>query len=136
MESNIHEYFSNNIKRMSKILIASLTLLISQVGFSQSQTELDKVKVEAFSIEVTIDSVEELESTFKEQDLEELFKISNDNVDITFKLNCSFEETKDKVKGSMTYTVKGKTNEKENFLKGIKKVKATALKFYNLKNRK
>ena len=46
-----------------------------------------------------------------------------------------FEETKSKLKGSMTYTIKGKANEKEKLLKSILKAKASALKFYNLKNR-
>jgi len=132
MKSKTHKNLSFN-KFLSKTFFLCIVLLIPFLGFSQSiiEKELETVKVEALSIEVTIDSVEELESAFKEQDLDELFKMMDVDEDITFKLNCSFEETKSKLKGSMTYTIKGKANEKEKLLKSILKAKASALKFYN-----
>ncbi len=119
-----------------KKVLTCLVMLISVVGFSQSKVEEESVKVDTFSIEVTIDSPEELESTFKAEDLDELFKMMDSNEELSFTLNCSFSEGKDNLKGSMTYTVLGRANEKSKFLKNIEKMKATALKFYNLKNRK
>lgn len=118
-----------------KKVLTCLVMLISVVGFSQSKVDEESVKVDAFSIEVTIDSLEELESTFKAEDLDELFMMMDNNEELSFTLNCSFSEVKDNLKGSMTYTVVGRANEKEKLLKNIEKMKATALKFYNLKNR-
>ncbi|OUS00416.1 hypothetical protein A9Q86_10620 [Flavobacteriales bacterium 33_180_T64] len=121
-----------------KNLISCLILLISFIGFSQSKTEKEAfkiTKIEAIGIEVTIDSVEELESVFKVEDVEELFSLSEADGTITFTLNCDFDASKNNLKGSMTYTVKGEVNEKAEFLKNIKKAKAIALKFYNFKNR-
>ncbi|WP_179335658.1 hypothetical protein [Winogradskyella costae] len=130
MKSKIHDCFS------LKKVFTCLVLLISVVGYSQSKVEDKSVKIDAISIEVTIDSFEELESTFKAEDLDELFKMMDSNEELSFTLNCSFSEVKDNLKGSMTYTVMGRADEKTKFLKNIEKMKATALKFYNLKNRK
>ncbi|SDI36177.1 hypothetical protein [Winogradskyella thalassocola] len=129
MKSKMRDCFS-----LKKVLTC-LVMLISVVGFSQSKVDEESVKVDAFSIEVTIDSLEELESTFKAEDLDELFMMMDNNEELSFTLNCSFSEVKDNLKGSMTYTVVGRANEKEKLLKNIEKMKATALKFYNLKNR-
>ncbi|MGJ8547934.1 hypothetical protein [Winogradskyella wichelsiae] len=129
MKSKIRDCFS------LKKVFTCFVLLISVVGYSQSKVEDKSVKIDAISIEVTIDSFEELESTFKSEDLDELFKMMDGNEELSFTLNCSFSEDKDNLKGSMTYTVVGSANEKSKFLKNIKKMKATVLKFYNLKNR-
>lgn len=120
---------------MSTIFIFCSLLIVPIFGYSQSNNET-KFNIEAFTIEVTVDSAEELNTVFKEKDLDELFKISKEGEAVTFKLNCSFEEAKNNLKGSMTYTFKGNTNEKEKLLKSINKAKTMALKFYNLKNRK
>ena len=130
MKSKIRDCFS------LKKVFTCFVLLISIVGYSQSKVEDKSVKIDAISIEVTIDSFEELESTFKAEDLDELFKMMDSNEELSFTLNCSFSEVKDNLKGSMTYTVMGRANEKSKFLKNIEKMKATVLKFYNLKNRK
>lgn len=119
-----------------KNVFICLALLISTVGFSQSKIEKKQIKVDTISIEVTVDSVDELESTFTEADLTELFKMLDDNEALSFTLRCSFSEIKDNLKGSMTYSIVGTSNEKEKFIANIKKMKSTALKFYNLKNRK
>jgi hypothetical protein len=127
---------SKTNKYLSIFSILSLFLLIPFLGFSQTEIEKEQVKVEALSIEITIDSAEELDTTFKEQDLEELFEMTDADEEVTFILNCTFEAAKDNLKGHLKYTVKGKTNEKEKLFNDIKKAKATALKFYTLKNRK
>ncbi|REE08010.1 hypothetical protein DFQ09_10971 [Winogradskyella pacifica] len=129
MKSKMRDCFS-----LKKVLTC-LVLLISVVGFSQSKVEDKSVKIDAFSIEVTIDSLEELESTFKAEDLDELLEMMDNNEELSLTLNCSFSEAKDNLEGNMTYTVTGRANEKTKFLKNIEKMKATALKFYNLKNR-
>ena len=118
-----------------KNFVTSLVLLVSVLGFSQSKIEKETIKVEALTIELTVKSQEELELTVKEQELDEFFKLTENDIDITFKLNCSFNEAKAKLKGSMTYIVKGKANNKAQFFTSIKKAKSAALKFYNLKNR-
>lgn len=137
MTSKHQKHLSFNLF-LTKTLILCSVFLIPFLGFCQSEIDKkpDTFKVEALSIEVTIDSVEELKTTFEEQDLEELFMIMEADEEIAFKLNCTFEEAKDKLKGSMTYVIKGKANEKEKLKKSIKKAKATVLKFYNLKNKK
>lgn len=54
-------------KLFRKALIVGLLLLLPFFGFSQSKIEKasETVKIEALSIEVAIDSIEELESIFK-----------------------------------------------------------------------
>ncbi|RCW94047.1 hypothetical protein [Winogradskyella arenosi] len=130
MKSKIRDYFS------PKKACTYLVLLITVVGYSQSKVEENTLKMDGINIEVTIDSVEDLESTFKPEDIDELFKMMTNNEELSLTLNCSFSEVKNNLKGSMTYSVIGRTNEKAKFLKNIEKIKATALKFYNLKNRR
>ncbi|MEP5254469.1 hypothetical protein [Winogradskyella rapida] len=129
MKSNIRDCFS--LKKVCTCLV----LLITVVGYSQSKVEENALKIDGISIEVTIDSVEDLESIFKPEDIDELFKMIANNEELSFTLNCSFSEVKNNLKGNMIYSVVGRANEKAKFLKNIEKIKATALKFYNLKNR-
>lgn len=127
-----------NIESRIKTIILSLAMLFSLVSFSQTEPEKKTVKttnVQAFSLEITIDSIEELESIFMTEDLEELFLITEDNEDITFTLNCNFKEAKDKMEGHISYTIKGNTNDKEKLVKSLEKVKTSALKFYKSKNK-
>ncbi|WP_179354207.1 hypothetical protein [Winogradskyella vidalii] len=119
-----------------KNVFTCLVLLIFTVGFSQSKIENKQIKVDSIGIEVTVDSVKDLESIFTETDLTTLFNTLGDNEALRFTLHCSFSEIKDNLKGSMTYSVVGNSNEKEKFIGNIKKMKSTALKFYNLKNSK
>jgi len=135
MTSKTNKNLSTN-NFIGKISILSLFLLIPFLGFSQTEIEKEQVKVEALGIEITVDSAEELDTIFKEEDLDELFEITEGNEDITFTLNCNFEEAKDKLKGHMTFTIKGKANNKEKLLIDINRAKASAIKFYNLKNQK
>tara|TARA_R110002049_G_scaffold284235_2_gene464796 strand:- start:1169 stop:1534 length:366 start_codon:yes stop_codon:yes gene_type:complete len=119
---------------LQKTIICFL-ILLSNLGHSQSEIKNKTTKIEALTIEITIDSSNELESVFKTEDLDELFNVSEDNEDITFRLNCNFKKEKDKLEGHISYTINGNVNEKEMFIKSIKKIKASALKFYNLKNK-
>jgi hypothetical protein len=120
---------------MSKKVFICFFVLLSTLGYSQSKIANQNTKIEAFSIEVSVNSAEEIETALSPKNLEAFFKLIEADEGMTFKLNCSFNETKDKLKGDMTYTVKGKGSDKKQFVKNVEKAKTTALKFFNLKNR-
>lgn len=118
---------------MLRKIIFCLTLVFSALGYSQSENKNIKPKTENFSIAISVDSAEEIEEALSPKNTESFFEIMGYDEEITFKLKCNFSEDKDKIKGNMTYSITGKGNEKEQFLKDLKRVKTLALKFYNLK---
>ncbi len=130
---------------MKKNLIICLALLISTVGFSQSHSIKkdingeatyinEEIKLKNVAIEVTVDSEEEIKSTFTTKGLKELLDETEDGEEISFKIICNGEKMSNGLKSHMSYTVKGNTDNKEDFLKRIKKIRKAAIKYYKNKN--
>jgi len=124
---------------MKKNVIVCLALLISALGFSQSKPANGLVvketpKVEQVSVVVTVDSAEEVESTFKLEDIKELIASSDDNETITFKIICNGKEMSNGLKSHMSYKVEGNSDDVEGFLKSVEKIKSSAIKYYQNKN--
>lgn len=117
-----------------KLSVFAILLFLGFNVAAQSNVEKSElVKIESFSIKVEVDSAEEVESTFKIEDFEEILSQAQPNIDITFELKCNGDTMSNGSKSSMSYTIKGNLNKKEEFLKGITKIRSAAIKYYNSK---
>ena len=122
-----------------KKLILPLFLIACSLGFSQSQSseELEvrkEVKVESVDVVVTVDSAEELESTFTMDDIKEMFDLTNKDEDVSFKLVCNGDLMSDGKKSHMSYKIKGSSNDQETFIKRVNDIRKAAIKYYKNKN--
>ena len=108
------------------------------IGKSFSCLKISKiikdVKIENISIKVEVDSAKELKSTLKKDDFEEILDETQLHEVITFELKCNGEPMSNGSKASVSYTIKGNTNNKEEFLQGITKIRTDAIKYYNSQN--
>jgi hypothetical protein len=132
MKSKIHEYLKIK-KTMSKNISISLAFLITISGFSQSKlvngtVVKETTRVENVSLEITVDSAEEIKSTFKFEDFREILELSDDDDVVSFKIICNG------VKSHVSYKIEGNSNDKEAFLFGIEKIRTAAINYYNNKN--
>ncbi|RZN84288.1 MAG: hypothetical protein EVB11_02460 [Winogradskyella sp.] len=121
-----------------KNLITVLALCLSVSIFAQSQNlkgevKVTDVKVENVKIEVEVDSIEEIESTFTIEDFKQLLDETEEGEDLTFKIKCNGKKMPNGLKSSMSYEVKGNTSDKESFLKNVAKLRKAAIKYYQSK---
>jgi hypothetical protein len=138
MKLKIHEYLKSK-KTMSKNLITSLAFLITLTGFSQSKSMngmvvTETVKVTNVSVVVTVDSADDIESTFKVEDFKEILELSDDDEVVSFKIICNGDKMSNGVKSHVSYKIEGNSNDKEAFLFGIEKIRTAAINYYNNKN--
>lgn len=122
-----------------KNLIVCLALLFTTIGFSQSKTIKgmvvnETVKAKNLAITVTVDSADDIESTFKTEDIEEIFDHSANNEILTFKIICNSDTMSNGKKAHVSYEIEGKSDEREQFIKGVEKIRAAAIKYYKNKN--
>lgn len=136
MKSQIQNYFNS-----SKNVITALVLVFSLLSFGQTKNlkgaiNVDDIEVvvQNISIDVTVDSIEELESTFNKKDIETIFNETESIDEIVFKLTCNGKNTSSGVNSSVSYQVKGSSFEKDAFFKHIEKIKNAAIKYFNTKN--
>ena len=121
-----------------KNVFTILTLLLTTISFGQSEdiefeiTE-NNLKVSDLSVSVTVDSAEEVESTFKVNDIKELLKESVDVENISFEIICNGDMMSNGKKSTLTYKVNGNSDDTKSFLKSIKKMRKAAIKYYKNK---
>jgi len=123
-----------------KNLITLITLFMTTAYFAQSKDlngkvnqDIEVVKIENVSISVEVDSVEEIESTFTIKDFKELLNLTEEGEELSFKIKCNGKKMSNGVKSSMSYEIKGNTNDKKTFLKNIEKLRKAAIKYYKSK---
>ena len=121
-----------------KNLVTSLALIGVLFGFSQSKTTHqidndDMVRVENVSVTITVDSAEEILSSFKVEDIKEVLETSSANEIVSFKIICNGEKMSSGVKSHVSYKIEGNSNDMEAFLFGIEKIRKAALNYYNNK---
>ena len=109
------------------------------MGFSQSYTVkgivvTETTQVENVSVAVTVDSAEDIESTFNIEDIKEILESSANNEVVSFKIICNGNYRSNGNKSSLSYRVEGNSNDQKRFLKSIKKIRKSAIKYYNNKN--
>lgn len=120
-----------------KSLITALVFLIAAFGHSQSKnltgtitSTSDEVKVESLTITVKVDSVEDIESTFKIEDIKEILEDSRDDEQVSFKIICNGPKKSNGEPSSASYMVEGNTNNKQKFLRSVEVIRATAINYY------
>lgn len=124
-----------------KKLILPLLLLIGSLGFSQTKSveeieiikKIEETKVESVDVVVTVDNIEELESTFTIDDVKEMFDLSEGKESVSFKLVCNGEVMSSGKKSKMTYIVEGTSDDKETFVQRVEKIRNAAIKYYKNK---
>jgi len=121
-----------------KLLVTILPLFISLLSFSQSEdidleTSENNLKINDIGVSVTVDSAEELEDTFKIEDIKNLLEESKDIENISFEIICNGDLMSNGEKSTLTYRVNGDSNDIKSFLKSVKKMKRAAIKYYKNK---
>jgi hypothetical protein len=121
-----------------KNLVTSLVVLMSLSAFSQSKDLVQendvKVKIESVDFVVTVDSAEDLESTFEIEDLKTLFNDSSSNESISLKIVCNGELMSNGKKSNLSYKINGNAKNMKEFMKSAREIKRAAIKYY--KNKK
>jgi hypothetical protein len=121
-----------------KNVITSLALLVTLAGFSQSKatntiiTE-ETVKVNSVSVAITVDSAEDIESSFKVADIKDVLDLSDDNEIVSFKLTCNGEKMANGVKSHVSYQIEGNSDDKKSLLLSIEKIRIAAINYYKSK---
>nr|WP_321245791.1 hypothetical protein [uncultured Psychroserpens sp.] len=121
-----------------KTVFTILGLLIATVSFSQTknleaQVITQDTKITDLSVSVTVDSAEEVESTFKMKDIKKILSEMEDNGEISFEIICNGDEMSNGTKSTLSYRVNGNANDMKGFLKSIKKIRKAAIKYYDNK---
>lgn len=122
-----------------KNLITSLALLVTVLGFSQSKSingivDTQQPKLDDVSVSVTVDSAEDIESTFQVADIRELLDATGNNETIKFELVCNGRTMSNGEKAHVSYKVEGNSDQPEAFLKSVEKIRTSAINYYNNKN--
>ena len=123
---------------ISKTVFTFLGLLIATVNFSQAQNLEAQVttqdtKITNLSVSVTVDSAQEVESTFKMKDIKKILNEVEGDEDISFEIICTGDDMSNGTKSTLSYRVKGNSSDTKGFLKSIKKIRKAAIKYYESK---
>ena len=116
-----------------KTVFTILGLFIATVGFSQSNLDgnvTSHLDISDLSISVTVDSAEDVESTFKMKDIKELLTQNVDVKNVTFEIICNGEYMSNGEKSTLSYKVNGNSKDSKSFLKAIKKMRKAAINYY------
>ncbi len=104
---------------MSKTIIEEVTMV--------------DVKVSNIDVSVIVDSAEDIESTFDVKDIKELLDLSELNEPLAFEIICKGDKMSNGKSTTLSYRVKGNTNDTKGFLKSVKEVRKAAIKYYKNK---
>jgi hypothetical protein len=116
-----------------KNLITSLCLLVFTLSFGQASTIKKNSDFESFGIKVEVDSAEDLEKTFKIENIKDLLSITTVGQDITLQIICNGEKMSNGVNSSLSFKIKGNTSKQEEFIADATKIRKMALKHFNSK---
>lgn len=122
--------------------IRALIMMLCFTGFAFGQNKTtkglfakDALKVENISVVVTVDSAEELESTFNLEDFKDLINETGENEELSFKIICNGDLMKNGKKSSLSYEVKGDAADLDNFLERVWSIREAAVNYYNNKKK-
>ena len=120
---------------MFKNLVICLALTVATFGFSQNQLQsnykdVSQTKINNLEVVVTVDSAKDVINTFKVEDIEEIIKETGPNESLTFSLVCNGALMSNGKKSTMTYKIEGNSNEPEEFLTLVAKLRKSAIKYY------
>ena len=122
-----------------KHLITILSLFVLSQGFSQNDkanknTSFETIKIENVTIEVNVDNVDDIETTFSLDDIKDLLNETQAGEEISFKIVCNGALMSNGEKSSMSFHIEGNTDNKEDFIQNVEKVRTAAINYYNNKN--
>ena len=122
------------MKNVFKILMLFLvTVSFGQTNSVSGEVTTDDVRVSNIDVSVTVDSVEDIESTFDIKDIKEIIGLSERNEPLSFEIICNGDEMSNGESTTLSYKVKGNTNDTKGFLKSVKKIRKAAIKYYKNK---
>lgn len=121
-----------------KNVFTILMLIITTASFSQSKNlegdvAIEDVKFQDLKVSVEVDSAEDIESTFKVEDIKEILGDTGKNQKLQFEIICNGEKMSNGVKSSLSYKIEGNTNELKSFYKNVKKIRRAAINYYRNK---
>ncbi len=121
-----------------KTVCTFLGLLIAAVTCGQAQNleanvTTENTKVTNVSVSVSVDSAEEVESTFKMKEIRKILNEVEGDEEVTFEILCNRDNISEGVSRKVSYRVTGNSNDKKRFLESIKKIRKAAIACYNNK---
>lgn len=121
-----------------KNLILPLALLVGIIGFGQSKSSEElqvrkEIRTERVDVVVSVDSVEELESTLTLEDIKSVFELTSEDKKVSFKLVCNGEPMSNGEKSSMSYKIEGSSSDEDEFLRRVEAIRKAAIKYYQNK---
>lgn len=122
-----------------KTVIKFLICVMTTVGMAQTVTTVEleeekEVKINEISVSISVDSAEEVMSTFDIKDIKELIAEVESNKDLNFEITCNNQNTTSGTPSSLTYRIKGNSDDQKKFIKGIKELRQAAIKYYKNKS--
>ncbi|MGC6432125.1 MAG: hypothetical protein ACON5F_13860 [Jejuia sp.] len=114
-----------------KNLVTLLALVCFTFASAQSKDEKQNVKLKDLNITVEVASEDDVKSTFKVSDFKELTTMLEANSEMSFKIVCNGKSEKGLT--HLIYKVKGNTNDIDSFLKDIRTIRKSAIKYYKNK---
>lgn len=120
---------------MFKKVVICLALTLTTLGYAQSQlnsktSNVSQVKITNFDVVVTVDSEEDIEKTFKLEDIENLLKETEQDEVISFSLICNGDMMSNGKRSTMTYSFEGNSSKPEEFLTIVSKLRKSAINYY------
>ena len=121
-----------------KTIITTLAIFISAFALSQnndSKIEISKKNytLEDVSLSITINNKEDLEAIDIDK-FETFFEDLGKNEPVSFEFICKDESINLEDKSDFKIKVTGNSNDKKAFIKRLRKIKKTALNYYNKNN--
>jgi len=116
-----------------KRLITIIIVCFITLSYGQTNITPEEVKFQNLDITVTVDSAEEIKSTFNIKDLKSIFEETAKNEDVSFKIICNDKPMPNGKKSLISYKVAGNTSDIKGFLKRVKKIRKSAINYYNSK---
>lgn len=86
------------------------------------------------SVSISVDSAKEIISTFDIKDIKELIGEVEPNKALNFEITCNNNDTKSGTPSTLTYRIKGNSDDQKEFLQRVKELRKAAVKFYNNKS--
>ncbi|WP_323788424.1 hypothetical protein [Psychroserpens sp.] len=112
------------------VMLLLVTISFGQTEINESKTTESNLKVSDLSVSVTVDSAQDLESTFKIKDIKALLNESINVENMSFEIICNGDLMSNGEKSKLSYKVNGNSKDVNGFLKHIKKMRKAAIKYY------
>ncbi len=112
------------------LALTAVTLAFSQNPLKGTISNLSETKITNLEVVVTVDSAKDIEDTFKVADIKEILNDVDSNEEISFRLVCNGTKMSNGKKSTMTYKIEGNSDEPEEFLSLVTKLRKSAIKYY------